>query len=247
MEEPVPAVVTLHVWRVPLRAASRAAALLAGQRRQLRRLDGLTFAKLLGTGADGTFRPGDADLRRWAALCCWQSEAAAAAFDSSPVAAAFDRLAEDRGSIELSPLAARGRWAGRQPFGDPAASPAASPAANPAASPAASPVAALTRARLRPTKMVQFWRAVRPVAEDLHRQDGLLLAFGIGEAPIGWQGTFSVWASRQALTEFAYRRPAHQEVIAATPREGWYAEELFARFAVRSAHGSLRAAASQPD
>lgn len=226
--------VTLHVWRVPLRAAPRAAAQLAIRRGRLRRLDGLTFGKLLGTGADGTFRPREADLRRWAALCCWTSRSAAAAFDRSPVAAAFDRRAADRGSLELTPLSARGRWAGRQPFGD-----------RTTASPTAGPVAVLTRARLRPTRAARFWRAVPPVAAELHRQPGLLLAFGIGEAPLGWQGTFSVWATGQALTDFAYRTPAHRAAVVETPRQGWYAEELFARFAVRSATGTFRAAVGE--
>jgi hypothetical protein len=32
---------------------------------------------------------------------------------------------------------------------------------------------------------------------------------------------------------------AHQEAIAATERHAWYAEELFARFAVREIRGAL--------
>ena len=39
---------------------------------------------------------------------------------------------------------------------------------------------------------------------------GLLAAFGIGEAPIGWQGTVSLWRSAGDLVEFAYRHPDHR-------------------------------------
>jgi len=94
------------------------------------------------------------------------------------------------------------------------------------------PLLALTRARLRPHRAVAFWRAVPPVVAALRQAPGLLARFGIGEAPIGWQGTVSVWRDTTCLTEFAYRHPEHRAAITRTPREGWYAEELFARFEV---------------
>ena len=92
---------------------------------------------------------------------------------------------------------------------------------------------ALTRARLRPAKALTFWRAVPPVAAELHRAPGLLARFGVGEAPLGWQGTVSVWRGATDLTRFAYRQPEHRAVVARTPADRWYAENLFARFAVR--------------
>jgi hypothetical protein len=90
-----------------------------------------------------------------------------------------------------------------------------------------------------PRRALAFWRAVPPVSADLHAGAGLRLALGIGEAPIGLQGTFSVWESAAALNDFAYGRPAHAAVVDRTAREGWYAEELFARFAVLSATGTI--------
>jgi hypothetical protein len=65
------------------------------------------------------------------------------------------------------------------------------------------------------------------------------MAVGIGDAPIGLQGTFSVWESSAALNRFAYTRSPHVDVVRRTGTEGWYAEELFARFAVVSSHGSV--------
>jgi hypothetical protein len=82
-----------------------------------------------------------------------------------------------------------------------------------------------------------FWRAVPPVVGEINRAPGLLAGFGIGEAPIGWQGTVSVWRDAADLTRFAYRQPEHRAVIARTPADRWYAEELFARFAVRGITG----------
>jgi hypothetical protein len=51
------------------------------------------------------------------------------------------------------------------------------------------------------------------------------------------QGTFSHWQTGAALRNFAYKGAAHQGAIAATERHNWYAEELFARFAVRDIRG----------
>ena len=73
---------------------------------------------------------------------------------------------------------------------------------------------------------------------DLLRSPGMRLAVGIGEAPVGLQGTFSLWESASALTDFAHRGPAHREAIRRTAEIGWYAEELFARFAVVSIEGT---------
>jgi hypothetical protein len=99
------------------------------------------------------------------------------------------------------------------------------------------PVLVLTRARLRPTRAVPFWRAITPVARSLPDADGLLAAFGIGEAPIGFQGTVSVWAGGGAVNAFAYRTAQHAAVVRATPERRWYAEELFARLAVLDVTG----------
>jgi hypothetical protein len=136
----------------------------------------------------------------------------------------WDRLAEARATVDLEPLTSRGTWSGRTPFD---ASNAGSDGM----------VLALTRARLRPTRAISFWRAIPPVTRDLAAAPGLLARFGIGEAPIGWQGTVSVWRDAADLTRFAYRQPEHRAVIARTPAARWYAEELFARFAVRGIAG----------
>lgn len=223
--QPTPELVTLDVWRVPARAVPRALSRVAVDRWALRRTPGLRFAKLLGTGA--TFAVRDADLRRWALVATWASRADAVAFERSPVQRGWGRLAAERWRAELRPLAARGRWSRRTPFG------------NPTPSRWDGPVAALTRARLAPRRAAMFWRAVPAVAADLRGRDGLLASFGVGEAPIGWQGTVSLWRDATALRAFAYDGAAHAAAIRRTGETGWYAEELFARFGVLGAHGTL--------
>ena len=223
-----PPLVTLELFRVPPRRVPAALGRMATDRARLRRTPGARFAKLLGTGDGETFDVRDADPRTWAVLIAWDHPLAAESYRlRSPVAGGWRALAEEAWRAELRPLAARGHWSGSQPFGDP------SPEGWPG------PVAAVTRARLSWSRMRRFWQAVPPVTADLRRADGLRLAVGIGEAPIGLQGTFSLWADSSALTRFAYRRPAHRAVIDATPAERWYAEELFARFAVVRAAGTI--------
>src|SRR5258706_9314946 len=129
--------------------------------------------------------------------------------------------------LDLAPVPSRGTGAGRDPF---------APTGHHRDEPDGLALA-LTRARLRPSRAIGFWRSIGPVAADLRTARGLLAAFGIGEAPIGWQGTVSLWRTSGDLVEFAYRGPAHRAAITATAVRRWYAEELFARFAVLAVAG----------
>jgi hypothetical protein len=214
--------VTLHVWRVPRRAIGGALLRMARDPRRLRALPGVRFGKLLGTSAGTGFGPGDADLTRYAAVVAWDD---AAGGDLGRIGAAWDARAGLSARVDLTPLTSRGRWSGKSPFGDPSGGRCDGT------------VLALTRARLRPAKALTFWRAIPPVARELTAAPGLLARFGVGEAPVGWQGTISVWRSATDLTGFAYRQPQHRAVIARTPAARWYAEDLFARFAVRGISG----------
>jgi hypothetical protein len=225
---PVPDLVTLHVWRVPRRQLPRALARMAFDARRLRRSPGVRFAKLLGTGTGTGFGPTDADPTRWAALVVWDDPAAAGGFDGAPVGRSWRRIADGQVRLDLRPLLSRGRWSGAAPFGEPTGS---------GSSTTDRPVLALTRARLRPAKALTFWRSIGPVAAALAQAEGLFCRFGIGEAPIGWQGTVSVWRGTADLTRFAYRHPQHRAAITQTPVQKWYAEELFARFEVLAIDG----------
>ena len=223
----VPALVTLDLWGVAAHRVPGALLRMGLDRAYLRRTPGLRFAKLLGTGSGRTFTVGDADPGHWGLLAAWESPDAAAAFETGPTVRGWSRLSRERLRVGLRPLASRGRWSRRTPFGAP----------DPA--PCDGPVAAVTRARLAVARAVTFWRAVPPVSADLHRSPGLRLAVGIGEAPVGLQGTFSLWDSATALTDFAHRGAAHVQAIRRTAEVGWYTEELFARFAVLSVEGTF--------
>ncbi len=213
--------VSLHVWRVPPWRLPLLLPRLATDRHALRGVAGVRFAKLLGTARG--FGPASADLTRWAALIVWEDARASARFEESRPARRWRALAHRYGRIDLQPVSSHGRWAGQQPFEPGGAT--------------AGPVLALTRARLRPTAAVAFWRAQRPPARAVLNAPGLLATFGVGEAPVGWPGTVSLWRSSRHLVEFAYRHPDHRRVVEETPGRRWYAEELFARFAVLTVTG----------
>ena len=190
-------------------------------RNRARRTPGVRFAKMLGTGDGRTFTARDADPLHWAKLSTWATPG------PDPVADSWARLAQETWRLDLRPLISTGRWSGREPFGTP------TPVRYDG------PVAALTRARLRLRTARTFWQAVPPVSLALQQNPGLLAALGVGEAPVGLQGTFSVWDSPATLRDFAHRSPEHQRVIAQTAATGWYAEELFSRFAVLGSTGTL--------
>jgi len=199
-----------------------------GLGRPLRRTPGLRFAKLLGTGHGRTFTHTDADPLHWGLLATWANPAAARDFERSTTVLAWDRLSRERLRLSMRPLSSRGRWSGLRPFGDPAPHPYDGP------------VAAITRARIRAKKSLVFWRSVPPVVAELHAAPGLRFGVGVGESPVGLQGTFSIWESAAALTSFAHRGDAHVDAIRRTDEVGWYAEDLFARFALLSVEGTYK-------
>ena len=204
---------------------------MALDRFYLRKLTGLTFYKLLGTGKGQSFTPRDADLWQWGLLVVGD-EKSISQVKSSRLLERWNARSRERAQFDLRTLSAHGKWAKQEPFlkFEPSS---ADPEKN------APVIAAITRARIKWSKNLIFWRAVPPVTESLHQSPGLLNAIGIGEAPLGLQGTFSYWQSSDHLKAFAYKGRAHQEVIEATSRNKWYREELFARFSVREVRGEI--------
>lgn len=217
-------IVLLDVWTVRTSAVAKAFWRMAADPRALTGLPGLTFHKSLGTGAGKKFTAADADLRQWALLTCWDTHSEA----SIRPWVNWDRMAVSHTRFSMTTIASHGQWSGQEPF-----------PADPDSRAWDGPVAAITRARVRARRWREFQRAVPPVADILHDCPGLLFRIGIGEAPIGLQGTFSVWESAGALKRFAYGTDVHREVIEQTHRRDWYSEDLFARFAVREVQGHV--------
>lgn len=184
-------------------------------RRTARKLPGVSFAKLMGTGTGRTFTPSDADLAQWAVLFVAED---LDAVDSSRFISRWRKHSLKVDRFILNPISSHGKWSKREPFafGTPSS--------------IETPIVAITRARLKWRQALRFWRSIPPVVTDLHQSPGLLFSIGIGEAPLGLQGTFSVWRSGGALRDFAYKNAPHRAAIEDTKKFDWYSEELFARF-----------------
>jgi len=219
-------VTALYFFDTPTRSLPLAIWSMAVDRGRLRRFTGVSFAKLLGAGKGETFTPRDADINRWGFLVVIEEDRLAA-LDQSKILKKWRRFSDSEYRIILDPISSHGRWSKREPF---------EVRENTATD---GKIAAITRARIKASHTSRFFASVPPVTSSLHGSDGLLAAIGIGEAPIGLQGTFSLWKSAAALRTFAYKGQAHTTAIADTEKYRWYAEELFARFSVREERGSM--------
>lgn len=219
--------VRLDITRVRSRHILIAFSLMARQRLSMRKLPGLTFYKLMGTGSGKTFTVRDADLNHWCVLSVWKTQEDSLAYLTSKPARQWRKIALTEANIELEPLSAKGTWAKKSPFG------------NPVPEKWDGLTAALTRASIKPRWWREFWRSVPPVSADLNSTAGLITSLGIGEAPIGLQGTFSIWETNESITAFSSKQKPHAAVIVRTHETGWYSEELFARFKVKKLSGTF--------
>jgi hypothetical protein len=216
-------VTVIYFWKIKSSNIGFALLHMALDRGSLRRIKGVQFAKMLGTGKGETFTPRDADANQWGALVVIDS-ANLQALDNSNLIKRWRAHSLSEIRYLLDPISSHGLWAKKNPFAYSSVQ-------------TDGEVVAITRARIKWFQNFRFWRAVPPVTASLHSSPGLITTIGIGEAPIGLQGTFSRWKTGADLRNFAYKGAAHQGAIAATERYNWYAEELFARFAVRDIRG----------
>jgi len=216
-------VIVAYFWTIKPRAIPFALLAMALDRFALTRSKDVGFYKSLGTGKGETFTPADANSLRWGLVAQVND---LDAFDQSMVVKRWRKNSVGEFRAVLEPISSHGKWAGKEPF-------VAS------VKDWTGPVAAITRARIKWHQNFRFWSSVPPVTISLKSAPGLMAAIGIGEAPIGLQGTFSLWESSAAIKDFAYKGAAHQKAIADTATYNWYSEELFARFAVKDMRGSI--------
>ena len=219
-------ITVIYFWKIEKSNIPFALFRMAIDRTLLRRTKGVSFAKMLGCGKGETFTPSDADPTRWGCLVVIP-ENQLAQLDNSTTIRAWHKKSVSEFRVLLDPIASTGMWSKQKPF-------ETSAPAN-----FDGQVVAITRARIKASQTMRFFKSVPPVTASLHSSPGLISTIGIGEAPIGLQGTFSLWESMQAIKDFAYKGAAHQKAIAQTNEFDWYAEELFARFAVREIRGKI--------
>jgi hypothetical protein len=100
------------------------------------------------------------------------------------------------------------------------------------------PVLVLTRARLKFNKLGRFWNHVPMSSRAIANADACLFSKGIGEWPLISLATISVWEDPEKMRSFAYGNTAHAEIVKKVREEGWFSEELFARFSIMEVNGS---------
>lgn len=189
----------------------------------LRRLPGIGFSKLLGTGTREGFHPFP-NFGVYAILATWPSlEHARRQLAEAPVYGRYRNHASEHWTVFLQASRCRGEWAGEAPFEVAADGPEL-------------PVAVLTRATIKLRAVVPFWRRVPNISAMIPGQEQLAFKAGLGEIPWVHQVTFSIWHDLDAMREFAYRG-FHNEAIEQVRKGQWFSEELFARFHVVGADG----------
>jgi hypothetical protein len=218
--------ILVFFWKIKARYIPWAILHMGLDRLALARRSDVKFWKLLGAGKGETFTPRDADILRWGLLVVVDKDSEIA---NSKMIKRWNKKSQSLFSSQLSPISVNGAWSKKSPFDQ----------IPKVTNDWSGKVVAITRARIKWRKNVIFWSSVPPVTTSLHSSPGLISAIGIGEAPIGLQGTFSIWESGEAIKNFAYSGAAHKEAIKATHRHAWYAEEMFARFALIESRGSL--------
>ena len=181
-------------------------------------VEGLEFAKMLGSGSGNGFslRP---NFGVYGLLGVWSREADARRFvGSHPLFGDFRQHAREWWTVFMQTARVHGQWGGSTPF------------TVATTFDADRPVGVLTRATIRPEHLWRFWRFVPGVSRSIESQEGLLFSVGIGELPVVQQATFSLWTNSHHMQAYAYHGRHHREVIRRTRELGWYREELFARF-----------------
>lgn len=188
---------------------------------------GCTFWKLLGSGRNGTFDLYP-DWQQWGLLAAWTDRETFDKFDKRGFLAKWwNKLAIERWTVLLEPLQSHGKWDGKTPFD------------NLNVTEYTGIIAVLTRATIRFDRLKAFWGNVDSVANIMASAPGYITSFGVGEAPVYRQATFSIWRSVADVKAFAYASKEHAEVIKKTRDENWYSEELFARFKPIASFGTI--------
>jgi spheroidene monooxygenase len=192
---------------------------MALARPALGRIPGIGVRKLMGAGTGEGFTP----VPDWgvvAVLATWPDLATArAGVEEAPVFRRYGERATERFVLYLGTTAVRGRWGGVAPFavgGDLGSG----------------PVAALTRGTVRPRVLLRFWRRAAAISRRIGADPNVVFKAGIGEVPWLHQVTFTVWPDAASMAAFARSDGSHAAAIRAVRAEGWFSEELYARFAV---------------
>ncbi|NUO03005.1 MAG: hypothetical protein HUU01_20545 [Saprospiraceae bacterium] len=227
-------IVTVSFFRYQgIRRRWQAFTQMGRSRQLLQGIEGLQFAKMLGSGGGNGFsiRP---NLGVYGLLGVWENESAARQFFSEHATAVqLKNQSTENWTVFMRTAKSHGSWDGISPFNITVAYDEAAV------------VGVLTRATIKPAQLWHFWKFVPPVSRSISGRAGLLFSVGIGELPLIQQATFSLWQNSHAMKAYAYESGFHKTVVRRTRETGWYSEELFARFHPFCEEGSWAGVNSQ--
>ncbi|NNE87967.1 MAG: spheroidene monooxygenase [Silicimonas sp.] len=225
MTEPNQQTVSLSFFRFSRPSARLWALWMMGRARfSMAKVPDIQFWKLCGSGTGEGFTPVP-NTAVYAVLATWPDmETAQKRVTHEAVFNRYRAKASEDWTVFLTPTSARGNWSGAEPFIAYETS-------------QTGPLAALTRATIKPSILMRFWRRVPNISNTIGRDPNVVFKIGIGEVPWLHQVTFSIWPDAEKMAGFA-RTGHHAEAIKAVRSEGWFREELYARFAVQSDSGT---------
>ncbi|ABD53061.1 spheroidene monooxygenase [Jannaschia sp. CCS1] len=190
----------------------------------MRDVRGIGTWKLCGSGTGEGFTPLP-NTSVYAILATWPDhDTARRALFGAGVFRRYAARSSEAMTLFLTSTSARGTWAGTEPFatsGDPGG-----------------PIAALTRATIKPRIAAKFWGRVPGISTAIGNDPNVLFKIGIGEVPMLHQVTFSIWPDATSMADFARKDGPHAKAIHAVRSEGWFKEELYARFNVDAVDGT---------
>ncbi|WP_394690180.1 hypothetical protein [Hoeflea sp.] len=184
----------------------------------LRKTPDLGFFKLMGTGSGAGFstRP---NFGVYSLLAEWPSlEIARERIRSARSLSGYRKTADRTATVYLEPVSSRGQWDGHH-FDT-----------GPEAPEQCMPLVAMTRASIRPSKLIRFWSRVPAISDAVEREPSRRFMIGTGEIPWLHQVTFSLWNSVDEMERFARTSPTHGEAVRQAYHDNWFSEYCFTRF-----------------
>jgi heme-degrading monooxygenase HmoA len=164
------------------------------------------------------------DFGQYGFLAVWESEEDASRFfENSEYISKYKAKSSKITHYKLKCIKCHGTWDGKTPF-EADKNIKIQPDDN---------IGVITRASVKLSQQIRFWRYVPKSHKALWDNPGLIFTKGIGDVPFLEMATFSLWKNQEAIMEFAYKNEHHKKAIALTKKHDWYSEEMFSRFVVR--------------
>ncbi|SIS68594.1 spheroidene monooxygenase [Phaeovulum vinaykumarii] len=187
----------------------------------------LSFWKLMGSGTGEGFKP-TPNTKVWGIVTVWPDEETARKhIEGDFLFNNWRSHANESITFYMRPIAARGKWGGKVAFkpveGDDASQ---------------GPLAAWTRAQVKFRHAADFWQRVPVIDKMIGADKNVIFKLGLGETPLFFQMTFSIWPDRKTMDAFARGETPHGQAIRSAYDDKWFVEDMYARLRVLDAVGT---------